>query len=81
MSNYWFHAYVLDEGKDFQVGGASYLEAFNRINDKYQVKYGEPFTGTIHFGFWANNEPQTYVDFTNENRDELIAIMTKRRWW
>jgi len=81
MSNIWFHAYVVNEGNDFEVGGASYLEAFNRINDKFQAKYGEPFTGTIHFGFWADNEPQTYVEFTNENRDEIIETMKIRRWW
>jgi len=81
MQNIWFHAYVVNESNEFEVGGASYLDAFNRINEKYQAKYGEPFTGTIHFGFWADNEPQTYVDFTNENRNEIIETMKSRIWW
>jgi hypothetical protein len=83
MNKVWFHAYVVNEGeeKEFEVGGGSYLEAFNRINDKHKAKYGTEFTGTIHFGFWHNNEPQTFVDFTSENRDELIRIMNNRVWW
>lgn len=81
MNKPWFHAYVVNESEEFQVGAGSYLDAFTRINDKYQAKYGEPFTGTIHFGIWYDNEPQTFVEFTNENRDELIQSMKTRLWW
>jgi len=78
MSKVWFHAYVVDEGTEFAVGGGSYLEAFNRINKKYVEKYNKDFTGTIHFGIWYNNEPQTFIEFTDENRNELIETMKKR---